>query len=414
VETLAQAPRREGSVPGADGPVADPPSDAPSDARLPGAEPSGTRTRPTQQGRVYLWTLGAFTLFLLLWTQAQLAFLLGSLALGCAGACWLLARGNLRGLRFARQVPRTTRVGAPTPVRWTVRNLRRTAAMGIEVEDRPARGSHPVRLQIEFPVVPAGGTARCTASVRFGRRGVVELGHAPAQVASRVPLGLFRVAGSLAGGGRLLVRPREGRVSADLRSRLLGRRPASARRRLARGDDVIYGVREFRLGDDPRRIHWRTSARRGALTVSEWRGERGREAVIVLGRGAGAGGRAAADFERAVSAAASIWRACVRGGLHARLVLGHGRPRRADGSGRGLGAGLDALARVAPQGSRKPRTALRALGDEQGPRTVVYVSAGRERGLEADLAKAAGRGGQGVLVRAATPELARWVKGLRP
>ena len=374
----------------------------------------GLRVRPTQQGTVYLWTLGTFTTFLLVFTEAHLAFLLGSIVLGCAGVSWFLARSNLRGLTFERSVPRHTRVGAPTPITWTVRSTRRASALGVEIEDRPSRGSRPIRLEAEFPVVAAGQQVAVRAEVRFARRGLVDLGETPAEVWSRVPLGLFRAAGRVRGGGVLLVRPREGRVTPRLQERLRGRRARAAQRRLHRGQDVIYGVREFREGDDPRRIHWRTTARRGTVTVSEWRAEHGREAVIVLGRGTGAGGRATDDFERAVSAVASIWRACIHAGLHAQLVLGDGRPVVAGEGHRGLGAGLDALARVPPQGNRKPRRALRRMAEASTPRTVVYVSAGRETGLEADVAAAAGRGGEALVIRAQPRALARWVGGLAP
>jgi uncharacterized protein (DUF58 family) len=36
-----------------------------------------------------------------------------------------------------------------------------------------------------------------------------------------------------------------------------------------RGDEEYYGVREYRLGDNPRRIHWRRSAHTGQLMVRE-------------------------------------------------------------------------------------------------------------------------------------------------
>jgi len=37
----------------------------------------------------------------------------------------------------------------------------------------------------------------------------------------------------------------------------------------ARGDDEFYGIREYRIGDNPRRIHWRRSARTGQLMIRE-------------------------------------------------------------------------------------------------------------------------------------------------
>jgi uncharacterized protein (DUF58 family) len=175
---------------------------------------------------------------------------------------------------------------------------------------------------------------------------------------------------------------------------------------------VIYGVREFRQGDDPRRIHWRSTARRGALVLSEWRAEQGRHVVVVLGRGVGAGPQATAHFERAVSATAALWRLCGRERMRTQLLLGGRKDPGLDDTGRGLERGLDALAVVAAQGRRKPRRALRRLADTTGPRTVLYVAAGPEPGIETELAAAAGRGGDWLVLRAHDASLERWVRGL--
>ncbi len=376
-----------------------------------GTPPEPVQTKPTQQGTVYLWTLGVFSTFLLGF-KANLAFLLGASALGCAGVAWVLARRNLRGLRFRREAPRRTRVGAPTRLRWWARNDAREDRIGIEIGDRPTRGAKPVRFVLEMPVVAAGETVTCEADVVFGRRGEVDLARHGLQVGSRYPLGLFRSAGTAATDGHILVRPREGRATLALRRRLRGRTAAEARRSMGQGRDVIYGIREYREGDDPRRIHWRTTARRGTLTVSEWRAEQGREAVIVLGRGLGAGGIAGTHFERAVSAAATIFRACVQDHLRVTLELGDGNTIRTDARGGGLDRGLDAQARVAAQGNRQPRKALRRLASRESKRTVVYVAAGRESGLTSDLAVAAGRGGSHLVIPAWQRRLDRWVGGL--
>jgi uncharacterized protein (DUF58 family) len=47
----------------------------------------------------------------------------------------------------------------------------------------------------------------------------------------------------------------------------------------------FFGLREFRQGDDPRDIHWRTSARRGAPFVRELEEDEGQEVCLVLDNG---------------------------------------------------------------------------------------------------------------------------------
>ena len=63
----------------------------------------------------------------------------------------------------------------------------------------------------------------------------------------------------------------------------MDRAPEPAARTLLRsGDDALYGVREFREGDDPRRIHWRTSARRGTVVVRQFEQHRSDDIHILV------------------------------------------------------------------------------------------------------------------------------------
>jgi uncharacterized protein (DUF58 family) len=87
------------------------------------------------------------------------------------------------------------------------------------------------------------------------------------------------------------------------------------------GDDDV-ATREYRHGDDLRRIHWRTTARRGELTVRReeqpWqsRGAVLLDTRIVAHRGDGP----ASSLEWAVSAAASISVHLARTGFEVRLI----------------------------------------------------------------------------------------------
>jgi uncharacterized protein (DUF58 family) len=340
----------------------------------------------------------------------NLVFLLGCLLLGSASAAWLLARWNLAGLELSRRLPARAQAGSPTPIEYLLRVPRRRPALGIEVEDRPSPASRPTRLRASFEAVPRRGAVRIRTTITFVHRGWTTL--APALMWSRYPLGLYRAAREVAAPASVLVRPREGRPTTALRSRLLGRTRETVRRPLLlRGEETLYGLREFRDGDDPRRIHWRTTARRGVATVSEWRAESGRRVVVVLGRGGGAGGRAARSFERAVSCAATVWRAVHRLRIPASLHLGQpGGPHR--GGRRGLESGLDALARVRGQGSRRPLRDLESLARQEGSRSVVYVCAGPEPDLQRRLAAAAGPGGDAWVLRCDDGSFARYVRGI--
>jgi len=121
------------------------------------------------------------------------------------------------------------------------------------------------------------------------------------------------------------------------------------------GDDDV-ATREYRHGDDLRRIHWRTTARRGELTVRReeqpWqsRGAVLLDTRLVAHRGDGP----ASSLEWAVSAAASISIHLVRSGFELRVVTDTGSEISSAGLGEISFDGnlLDVLAVVGPSASR--------------------------------------------------------------
>src|SRR5205814_7019129 len=96
----------------------------------------------------------------------------------------------------------------------------------------------------------------------------------------------------------------------------------------------FHGLREFRSGDDPRDIHWRTSARRGRPFVRELEEETGRIVMIVLETGAApVAGDPVRAFEDAVSLAASLAVALLRKGLQVGLKTDGAQVTPSSGTG---------------------------------------------------------------------------------
>jgi uncharacterized protein (DUF58 family) len=131
----------------------------------------------------------------------------------------------------------------------------------------PARisvGVGEVALEVGAGVVPAEG--------RRARRSLGPVGRGPLAasrlvVESSDPLGLFRTRREEDGGGLAIALP----LFTSLSDRLQVREVESQLTvvRAGHGTD-LYGVREYRSGDSLRRIHWKTSARRGELVVREF------------------------------------------------------------------------------------------------------------------------------------------------
>ncbi|WP_419851407.1 DUF58 domain-containing protein [Candidatus Poriferisocius sp.] len=91
---------------------------------------------------------------------------------------------------------------------------------------------------------------------------------------------------------------------------------------MAQSGDELYGLRPFQRGDDPRRIHWRSSAHHDELIVRQFEEFSHTHTTVLLDtRGALLGTEADGErFEAMVSAAASICRASQHRGDQVRLI----------------------------------------------------------------------------------------------
>ncbi len=371
--------------------------------------PVGAPPRPSVRATPELWHhLGVPALFagLALGFRQDLVFLLGALVVGCALAAAPLCRRNLAGVRLRRQAPARARAGAVTTLEFELENVGRDAAVGLEVEDRRPRQAWPLQARLEVPCLGPGRRVRGRLEVTFSTRGRHTL-EAPS-LTSRYPMGAFRARRAAGEAQEVLVWPREGRPTSALLQRLRGSgEEAQLRRPLKRGADDLFGVREQRAGDDPRRIHWPSSARRGELLVTDWRALEGHEVIVVLGRCAGPSqGR---SFERAVSIAATLWRALDGERRPARLLVGAQALR---GSGQGLVAGQDALALARLRTVPLALGHLRTLARHPAPRQIVLVGGPEDKDLLAAGRAAAGVRGGCWLLDARLPQASRWVEGL--
>lgn len=151
-------------------------------------------------------------------------------------------------------------------------------------------------------------------------RYVVEEAHA----AIEDPFGLARSEVELLGGGSLVVYPRlvelpglfsESGAHAQDGRRMLMRRQS--------GFD-LHSVREYERGESLRKVHWRTTARRGQLMVKELEDAPRDEIAIVLDADASA--VAGESFDVQVRAAGSVLRTHASRGRRAVLALNSDQP----------------------------------------------------------------------------------------
>lgn len=173
-------------------------------------------------------------------------------------------------------------------------------------------------VEIAVPALSPGRSHTVPYRLPTDRRAVLDVG--PLLVVRSDPLGLAERRVEVGGAARLWVHPRVHAVaplpvgrSRDLEG------PTSD---LARGDGSFHALREYVVGDDLRRVHWKATAHRGALMVREHADPARPDVTVALDDRAGALG--ADDFELAVEVVASVCVASRRSGFPVRLVSASG------------------------------------------------------------------------------------------
>jgi len=196
------------------------------------------------------------------------------------------------------------------------------------------------------------------------------------------PFGLERAIVALPAPGALLVYPRLERLQ-QLFSES-GAHSHDGRRLLLRRHTglELHGVREYEQGESLRRVHWRSTARRGQLMVKELEDAPRDEIAVLLD--ADAKSVVGESFDVQVRAAGSIVEAYVRRGRRAVLVVNSERRevQHVHSPAADWRRALELLAAVEPTGTTP---AARLLAEENGPAARALELAVVTARIESDL-----------------------------
>lgn len=189
------------------------------------------------------------------------------------------------------------------------------------VEDAVPTAFH-ARTQIAITDIRPRWHRHVSYSLVAAQRGRYLLG--PLTVDAIDPFGVARSRTTLPGTSEVLVLPHIAPLSDVSRGSTAGLIGLAARMGIAGADDVM--VREYRSGDDVRRIHWRSTARSQQLMVRREEQARDLSVTVLLDTRADAHDSTATldTFEWAVSAAASIAVHCIEEGFALRQATPDG------------------------------------------------------------------------------------------
>lgn len=237
--------------------------------------------------------------------------------------------GGLLILRWTRPSLESNRVlnpaqveaGQATQVRLGIQNTGRTRPAALMLEDRiPYRLGNRPRLVLER--LAPGARSVVNYTITPGSRGAYELG--PLSVRTSDPFGLAVSVQEFPVTTELIVTPR----IQPLRSLLLpggagmtSGESAAHTVAISGNDDIA--VREYRNGDDMRRVHWKASAHRGQLMVRREEQPWENNAAVLLDVRRGAHRGELSSFEWMVDAAASATVRLARDGIDPWLITAH-------------------------------------------------------------------------------------------
>jgi uncharacterized protein (DUF58 family) len=191
--------------------------------------------------------------------------------------------GMLQSARIVRSAPQRAMVGELFGVELTLSNSRPLLSIWImAAQDEIQHAGETLNGSVLFARVAPHSSQAGQYQLRLARRGRYRLG--PIVIMSRFPLGLVERSRLFPVQGEILVYPRVGRLVPSWRRRWIDATELAARPQLRTGifRDEFHRLREYRAGDNPRDIHWRSSARRGELILREYQQNRDFNLAVVL------------------------------------------------------------------------------------------------------------------------------------
>lgn len=341
-------------------------------------------------------------------------YLLAERALLCVGialtALPLLAalaarRGQYR-LSVSRMIrPPRVPAGHTAMVTLRVENISRASTGLLLAEDAVpyALGARP---RYVLDKIERKGTRELTYPLRSDLRGKFEIGPLSLRVADS--FGLVEISRSLSARTPFVVTPRVVPLARTVISRSwAGEGEGQARLASMAGEDDVI-PREYRDGDERRRVHWRSTARYGELMVRrEEQRWRNRATVLLDSRSmAHRGSGTASSFETAVSAAASVGVHVSQEGLTGQFISDSDIIRAGPFFEDRL---LDALAIIRPTSMRTLDRAFKEL-KVVGGGVIIAVMGHLSQAEARQLAACRTEGSQGI---ALLLDVAAWADGRR-
>ncbi|MEM9411485.1 MAG: DUF58 domain-containing protein, partial [Planctomycetota bacterium] len=197
--------------------------------------------------------------------------------------CWRLSRQAVRNVVVERIPPNRMHAGQRAELQWKAVNWGATALFQLKVSDqfrqvfsrfgeieKSRRSANKSTGQVLFQRIDLNATSHSSYQVFFAERGVYEFG--PAVVESKYPLALVKSWFKIRTKSRIHVAPRLGQLDPAWQKKISWESDASALQTAIQGAQEVdfFAVREWRSGDQQRKIHWRATAKHQQPMVKQF------------------------------------------------------------------------------------------------------------------------------------------------
>jgi uncharacterized protein (DUF58 family) len=231
--------------------------------------------------------LGSFAVFGGAIRGFNLLLVLAALLLGGLLIQWRWARRSITVVSGRRRLPLDATAGDAFTVRfWVTNHSRFWTVWMLRLEDRIERGSavgSPLGVAaMGIAMLPPQQVLETSYDCQIDSRGRYQIG--PFHLETRFPFSLFCSRKTMADRQELVVFPRLLTLQRNWQRGLLGREGGMsfASRRAGTGGGEFFGLRPWQDGDNPRWIHWRTSARMLTPSVRQFEQQRRYDLCLVV------------------------------------------------------------------------------------------------------------------------------------
>lgn len=261
-------------------------------------------------------------------TGIGLLYLMVAMMLSFIIVSGVLSELSLMMLRVKRGLPGEVHAHQAFFMTFQVQNCKRLfPSFSVHIIDRSGAWEGGVEPEGYFLKIPAGGSAAVQCLAMMPRRGLHPLSRVV--VRTEYPFGFFIKETDYDCEQELLVYPPLGNIlDGSLVNALDGMSGSPHRDRTRHELEEFHALREYRTGDNPKWIHWRSSARLKKLMLREFETRAGKEAVIYLDTSAAPAGDEKKEeaLEYAVSFAATLINELYRKGYSVTLACASPQP----------------------------------------------------------------------------------------